>query len=121
MCAGCAGIDALRTLHGTPYTSYLFMPSANLRGILSMIAAVAAFSVMDVTMKRLVETYPPMQVTFLRAAASLPFLLVATALFGRWRSLIPQRIGLHLMRGALGVAMLWLFVYAVRFLSLADA
>ncbi len=97
------------------------MQSSNLRGILSMIVAVAAFSVMDVTMKRLVETYPPMQVTFLRAVTSLPFLLFATALFSRWRDLKPNRIGLHLMRGFLGVAMLWLFVYAVRFLSLADA
>lgn len=86
-----------------------------------MLVAVAAFSVMDVTMKRLVETYPPMQVTFLRAVTSLPFLLLATALFSRWRDLVPNRIGLHLMRGFLGVAMLWLFVYAVRFLSLADA
>ena len=97
------------------------MQSSNLRGILSMIVAVAAFSVMDVTMKRLVETYSPMQVTFLRATASLPFLLLVTGLWGRWRDLIPKRIGLHLLRGCLGVAMLWLFVFAVRFLSLADA
>ena len=97
------------------------MQSSNVRGILSMIVAVAAFSVMDVTMKRLVETYSPMQVTFLRAAASLPFLLLHTGLFGRWRDLVPKRIGLHLLRGCLTVAMLWLFVYAVRFLSLADA
>ncbi|HMN45811.1 MAG TPA: DMT family transporter [Povalibacter sp.] len=97
------------------------MQSSNLRGILSMIVAVAAFSVMDVTMKRLVETYSPMQVTFMRAIASLPFLLLATGLWGRWRDIVPQRIGLHLLRGCIGVAMLWLFVYAVRFLSLADA
>lgn len=97
------------------------MQSSNLRGILSMIVAVAAFSVMDVTMKRLVETYSPMQVTFLRATASLPFLLLATGLWGRWRDIVPKRIGLHLLRGCIGVAMLWLFVYAVRFLSLADA
>jgi drug/metabolite transporter (DMT)-like permease len=97
------------------------MQSSNLRGILSMIVAVAAFAVMDVTMKRLVESYPPLQVTFLRATASLPFLLIATALFGRFSDLIPKRIGLHLMRGFLGVIMLWLFVFAVRTLSLADA
>jgi drug/metabolite transporter (DMT)-like permease len=97
------------------------MQSSNLRGILSMIIAVAAFSVMDATMKRLVETYPPMQVTFMRATASLPFLLLVTGLWGRWQDLIPRRIGLHLLRGCLGVAMLWLFVYSVRFLSLADA
>jgi len=97
------------------------MQSSNLRGIVSMVAAVAAFSVMDVTMKRLVETYPPMQVTFLRGAASLPFLLGATVLFGRWSDLIPKRFALHVVRGLLGVIMLWLFIFAIRFLSLADA
>src|SRR5262245_57541844 len=74
------------------------MQSSNLRGILSMIMAVATFSVMDVTMKRLVETYPAMQVTFLRAAASLPFLLLATGLFGRWSDLVPRRVLLHVVR-----------------------
>ncbi|MFL6547423.1 MAG: DMT family transporter [Povalibacter sp.] len=96
------------------------MQSSNVRGLLSMIAAVATFSVMDMSMKRLVETYPAMQVTFIRAAASLPFLLLGSALFGKWRDLIPQRYVLHAIRGLLGVVTLWLFVYAVHFLSLAD-
>jgi drug/metabolite transporter (DMT)-like permease len=86
-----------------------------------MLAAVATFSVMDVCMKLLVETYPPMQVTFLRGAASLPFLLCATAMFGRWALLIPRRWALHALRGVLGVATLWFFVKSVSLLSLADA
>ncbi len=86
-----------------------------------MLAAVATFSVMDMTMKRLVETYPAMQVTFLRGVASLPFLLGAAAVLGNWRSLIPRRMSLHLLRGFLGVATLWAFVYAMSQLSLADA
>jgi len=85
-----------------------------------MLAAVTAFSVLDVTMKRLVETYPAMQVTFLRGAASLPFLLAATALFGRWRDLVPRRWQLHIVRGGLSVVTLWFFIYAVGQLSLAD-
>lgn len=96
------------------------MPTTNVRGILSMLAAVTAFSVLDVTMKRMAETYPPMQVTFLRGAASLPFLLGATAMFGRWRNLVPQRWPLHIVRGLLSVSTLWFFVYAVGHLSLAD-
>src|SRR5262245_26326971 len=96
------------------------MPTTNLRGVLSMLAAVTAFSVLDVTMKRLVETYPAMQVTFMRGAASLPFLIGATAMFGRWRDLVPKRWPLHIVRGALAVAVLWFFVYAVSRLSLAD-
>ncbi len=97
------------------------MPASNLRGVLTMVAAVAAFSVLDVTMKRLVEFYPAMQVTFMRGAASLPFLFGATALFGRWSDLVPRRWQLHLVRGLLSVWTLWFFIYAVSKLSLADA
>lgn len=86
-----------------------------------MLAAVTTFAVMDVLMKRLVEDYPAMQVTFLRGAASLPFLIAATALLGRWRDLIPKRWPLHIMRGFLSVALLWCFVYAMGQLSLANA
>jgi drug/metabolite transporter (DMT)-like permease len=97
------------------------MISGSLRGILSMLAAVAAFAIMDVSIKRLVETYPAIQVTFLRGFASIPFLLAGTALFGRWSDLIPRRWKLHVVRGVLAAAVLWLFVYAVKLLSLGDA
>jgi drug/metabolite transporter (DMT)-like permease len=86
-----------------------------------MFAAVATFSVMDVTMKHLVESYPSVQVTFLRGIASLPFLIAAVGVFGRWKDLIPQRWSLHLVRGLLSVVTLWGFIYAVSLLSLADA
>jgi drug/metabolite transporter (DMT)-like permease len=97
------------------------MRTSNLRGILSMLAAVTTFSVMDVLLKRLSEDFPAMQVTFLRGAAALPFLLAANAAFGRWRDLRPKRWGLHVLRGFLSVALLWCFVYAVSQLSLANA
>ena len=96
------------------------MQSSNLRGIGAMLLAVATFAMMDVTMKKLVESYPSMQVTFLRGAASLPFLFGATALFGTWRDLIPKRWLLHILRGLLAVATLVFFIYAVSQLSLAD-
>lgn len=86
-----------------------------------MLAAVATFAVMDLSMKRLAETYPAMQVTFIRGLASLPFILIATVGFGRWRDLIPNRWALHLLRGVLQVATLYFFVYAVSRLSLANA
>ena len=97
------------------------MQSHSLRGIFAMLAAVVSFSLMDVTMKRLVETYPAMQVTFLRGFASLPFLIGASALFGNWRKFAPVRWQLHLLRGFLSVATLWFFIYSVSVLSLADA
>lgn len=97
------------------------MTHSNLRGVLSMLAAVATFSMMDVALKRLVETYPVMQVTFLRGAASLPFLIGAAGIFGRWSDLIPKRWTLHIVRGFLSTAVLWCFIYSLTALSLADA
>jgi drug/metabolite transporter (DMT)-like permease len=85
-----------------------------------MLAAVATFSVLDVCMKRLAETYPAMQVTFIRGIASLPFILIVTGWFGRWADLVPKRLGLHLLRGLLQVATLYFFVYSVSRLSLAN-
>jgi drug/metabolite transporter (DMT)-like permease len=95
--------------------------STNVQGILTMLAAVASFAVMDACIKRLVETYPAIQVTFLRGVASLPFLLGSVAVFGRWRDFIPQRWMLHVVRGVLAFIVLWLFVFSVKFLSLGDA
>ena len=86
-----------------------------------MLAAVTTFAVMDVLLKTLSEDYPAMQVTFLRGIASLPLLLAANAMFGRWRDLIAKRWHLHVMRGLLSVMVLWCFVYAVSQLSLANA
>src|SRR5690349_5260924 len=97
------------------------MNTNNLRGILCMLCAVATFSVLDVCMKRLAETYPAMQVTFIRGAASLPFILIVAGWFGRWQDLVPNRWGLHLLRGLLQVTTLYFFVYAVKRLSLANA
>jgi drug/metabolite transporter (DMT)-like permease len=97
------------------------MQSHSVRGVIAMLAAVVSFSIMDVIMKRLVETYPSMQVTFLRGFASLPFLLAATALFGKWRELIPVHWKLHLLRGLISVVTLCSFIYSVSILSLADA
>lgn len=97
------------------------MQAHSVRGVIAMLAAVVSFSVMDVIMKRLVETYPSMQVTFLRGIASLPLLLAATAVFGNWRQLVPVRWKLHLLRGFISVGTLCSFIYSVSILSLADA
>lgn len=96
-------------------------PTSNLHGVIAMLFATACFAVMDVCIKRLVESYPAVQVTFLRGASSLPFLLAAVGVFGQWRDLKPRRWGLHLLRGVLGFMVLWLFVFSVKFLSLGDA
>jgi drug/metabolite transporter (DMT)-like permease len=92
-----------------------------LRGVLFMLAAVATLSAMDVSLKRLVEVYPAMQVTCLRGLASLPLLLAAIGAFGRFSDLTPRHWRLHLVRAFLAVATLWCFVYSLSILSLGDA
>jgi drug/metabolite transporter (DMT)-like permease len=86
-----------------------------------MIAAVAAFSLMDALLKLLSAHYPPMQVATLRGATSLPFTLLPVLLAGRLADLRPRRWPMHLLRGALTVVVLGGFIYAVRALSLANA
>ena len=86
-----------------------------------MTVAVAAFSGLDATLKLFSQHYPPMQVAVLRGLASLPFMLLPVLALGRIRDLKPRRFGMHLLRGALSVAVLAGFIYAVRVLSLANA
>jgi drug/metabolite transporter (DMT)-like permease len=90
-----------------------------MRGILSMLAAVAFFSLMDAQLKLLAAHYPPLQVSFLRGATSLPFVLLPILLRGRLARLRPVNVRLHLLRGVLSVVMLGSFILAVRESSLA--
>ena len=91
-----------------------------LRGIVSMIAAVFAFAIMDSLMKRLSSHYGPFQVSSMRCLSSLVLLIVAIASRRSWRQLRATQPLLHLMRGALGVGMLASFVYAVHLLTMAQ-
>jgi drug/metabolite transporter (DMT)-like permease len=86
-----------------------------------MIVAVATFSGMDTLLKLLAAHYPPLEVAVLRGACSLPFMLVPVAVSGRWRSLRPRRLGMHVLRAGLMVIVLVGFIQAVRVLSLANA
>ena len=86
-----------------------------------MLAAVASFSLMDSGMKLLSAHYPPLQVTLLRGAASLPFVLVWVLASAGVRSIVPVRWGLLLLRGVLGMVMIGCFVYALRRMPLSTA
>ncbi|KAF1691746.1 DMT family transporter [Pseudoxanthomonas koreensis] len=86
-----------------------------------MLAAVASFTVMDAGMKLLAAHYPPLQVTMLRGAASLPFVLVWVLATAGPRSIVPVRWSLHLLRGVLGMAMIGCFVFALKRMPLSTA
>lgn len=94
--------------------------AAHLRGVILMIAAVGVFAVMDAMMKHLTESYPPLQVSCLRGAASLPFVLLAALLTGSLGRLRPVRWRLYIVRAAFGIFMFWTFLYALSRASMAD-
>lgn len=108
---------AARDEPGGPF--HLKMQSGNLKGIVTMASAVAAFALMDAMLKLLAAHYPPLQVSFLRGAASLPFILLPILLRGRLSRLRMVNLRLHLLRGVLAVVMLTSFIFAVRESSLA--
>ena len=89
--------------------------------ILFMLAAVALFALMDAGLKLLAAHYPPLQVATLRGLSSLPFVLVWVLCTANVRSLLRVHWPLHLLRGALGIAMMVGFVYGLRSLPLSTA
>jgi drug/metabolite transporter (DMT)-like permease len=96
--------------------------SENLRGIVLMLLAMAALSVMDATMKQLVGHYSPIQVAALRGLVSLPFVIAWVYYRERtFRTLFRVRWRWHLARGVLAVVMLTSFIYAISGMPLSEA
>ncbi|HZF25646.1 MAG TPA: DMT family transporter [Steroidobacteraceae bacterium] len=95
--------------------------SPRLRGITSMLLSVGFFAGMDALLKTLSHSYPSLEVSALRGAASLPFVVAVVLLRGNLRDLKPVRWPLHLVRGVLAIIMLTSFIYALRVLPMADA
>ncbi|HEX4894722.1 MAG TPA: DMT family transporter [Solimonas sp.] len=96
-------------------------PSRNLRGILTMIAAIGVLSLLDVGLKLLAAHYPPLQVAAMRGMASWPLILVWAAATTGLRDLLRVRWPLQLLRGVLMIGMMVCFVYGLRHLPLTTA
>jgi len=92
----------------------------NLRGMLSMLLAVATFSLMDAALKTLTPNYPTMQVTALRGLSSLPLVTLWVLVDGGPRQLLRVRWPLHVLRGLVSIVMIAAFAYALRTLPLAE-
>jgi len=92
----------------------------NLRGMLSMLLAVATFSLMDAALKTLTPNYPPMQVAALRGLSSLPLVTLWVLVDGGPRQLLRVRWPLHVLRGLVSIVMIAAFAYALRTLPLAE-
>jgi drug/metabolite transporter (DMT)-like permease len=95
--------------------------SGNLRSIYAMMIAVFMFSLMDTAMKLLAEDVPAMQVAALRSLSSLPLVCAYVAWRGGFRSMLRVRWSLQVLRAVVGIAMLALFAYGLKNLSLAEA
>ena len=97
------------------------MRHGNLRAIATMLAAVGVFAVMDWGLKSLSTEYPTMQVTAIRAGASLPFMLGSIAVAGAWRNLRVANPWIYVARSALGLLMLASFIYSVSLQPLSES
>ncbi len=89
--------------------------------MLWMLVAVALFGLMDAGLKLLAPHYPPLQVAALRGASALPLVLIWSLATIGLRGLLRVHWPLHLLRGALGVAMMAGFVYGLRSMPLTTA
>ena len=96
-------------------------PAGNLYSIYAMVLAVFMFAMMDTVMKLLTARYPAIQVAALRSLTSLPLVAVYVGMRVGYRDIFQVRWPLHLLRAVLGIAMLTLFAFGIRKLSLAEA
>lgn len=95
------------------------MRDNNLKAIGTMLVGVALFAFLDAALKRLTADYPAMQVVTLRCWASIPFLLLPLILQGRLRELRIAHPKPHIVRAALGLGMIWGYIYALSVQSLS--
>lgn len=100
------------------------MPSTGtLRGITAMLLACAFFACMDALLKSLAGHYPPVQVMALRGLTALPLVCLYIVWRRETAGVFRRRLRwrLHLLRIALNMTMLVLFVYGLKTLGLAEA
>jgi len=92
-----------------------------LNGMLLMCLGVAMFTGMDALAKWQAERYDVLQIVFFRSAFGIVPMLPLLLRGGVRRLLRTRRLGLHLLRGAIGTVSLITFFLAYRYLELADA
>jgi drug/metabolite transporter (DMT)-like permease len=95
--------------------------SDNSFGVVAMLVAVGLLAIMDAGLKALAARYPPLQVAALRGMVAMPLVCAYVAWRRAGPSLLRVRWPLHLLRGALGIAMLGLFAYGLKRMPLTEA
>ncbi|NNE04472.1 MAG: DMT family transporter [Xanthomonadales bacterium] len=92
----------------------------SISAITFMLLAIFLLATMDVSIKRLVESYPSIQVVFLRCLFSAPW-FAAWILLRNRKLFRPARLRHHLLRALIGIVMLYAVAECFRELPLADA
>lgn len=90
-------------------------------GILLMVAGVSLIPVADAVTKSLTETYPVMQVIWLRYVAQSAIAATFLSALGRWSLARTSRPGLQALRGLFTLVSTIFFVSALTFLPLVQA
>ncbi|MEP0452621.1 MAG: DMT family transporter [Roseibium sp.] len=90
-------------------------------GIIMMCVGVACLCVNDALAKTLGETYPPVQILFMRNIIALPFAALVAYFLGGGGALRTYSLGAHMARGLLWMAAATLFFTSVTLLDLAEA
>lgn len=91
------------------------------RGIAFVLLAISVFSVQDVAIKWMSGGYSVFEIVFARSLVALGLILVIARFDGGLAALGTGRIGLHLLRGAAGLAAYTTFYLALAALPMADA
>ncbi|WP_035691660.1 DMT family transporter [Azospirillum halopraeferens] len=90
-------------------------------GILMMLVSVFLFSILNVLVKTLSDTYPVTEISFFRNAFALVPVVVAVAVQGGAATLRTARPLGHVWRSAIGLCAMMLMFWSFALLPLADA
>jgi drug/metabolite transporter (DMT)-like permease len=97
------------------------MRTGNVAAMGTMLVAVGVFAVMDAGLKTLSVVYPAIEITALRAGASLPFMLASVFWHRAFGALAVERPLMYLGRALLGLLMLLSFIVSVRLQPLTES
>lgn len=91
------------------------------RGVTYLVIGLAVFSLMDVIIKLLSDTFPAHEIVFVRGIVAIVPLALITYWQGGWRYFRTKRWRGHLVRGILGFGSFTFYYMALSVLSLPEA
>ncbi len=90
------------------------------RGMALMALAMAVLPVMDVLAKLSIQTMPALQVTLSRFAVQAVLAVIAALVIGKPATLMPPRLGLHMVRGLFLAGATLFFFTALKVMPIPD-